>query len=275
VLRAHDSFGEWVIEKKKKYETWEATCNEEKQFKQEDIPGWWLVKTMEKALRINSNIGNSVSKDNTSNSSSEPAPVFEITNNILDLYRYHNPDRELRTFPCSDHPYLRIAPVWELGDEEKAYFDSDGMLLPTFFEMLERKYDSLDVQSESGGKKDNLNGSEHSEETVEDNIFRSIRKGAILAQPTPMMEFNQDLDANLVVPSEISAGSWSTCGTDEADLLNAKLSEIANELSRKKFDHTFTDTDMVINDEILRETAWQLAQAMFRGEVSLPPLAEL
>jgi len=157
------------------YDAWMRKHNASGQFLPKAIPGWQLLKLLEKAHNVRKQIdaeaqdakskkdeGTVESKKTadgkkketstsehhgeatkTTDGPSNGSPWDSINAELLELYADHRPNWDEATFNCFEHSFMEVHDGLDLlSDEAKTNFDSNGRLISAFFQRLEEEYSS-------------------------------------------------------------------------------------------------------------------------------------
>ncbi|KAK7913798.1 hypothetical protein PG985_011501 [Apiospora marii] len=251
VFNAHRALWDWVGKRMEAYNAWEDSFLEKgRRFLQEEIPGWELVNTM---CRLDEEFGKTSGSEDRQPSSINAA--VDLDNRLRDLFRNHSPDKEACSIDCEGHRYAKIQPLSGLSDAEKAMFGPENEFTELFFQTLEDKYrhDKHPSLSDPIIDHGNDNGIVHA-------VSNTGKQSTPIKQhPQPALEDDEE-DMHVAADRQIEF----LIDPIQHDLVRQwRLIEPGKQGRSRE------------EQELILETAWQLAQAIAYHEVRRPSLAEI
>ncbi|KAK8075861.1 hypothetical protein PG997_010524 [Apiospora hydei] len=253
----HRALWDWV---RKRAEACNArkSENEEEGFKisLENLPGWELVSILS---QLGDELGKTGKTGKLANTESSVVDLgAKLNSRLRDLFRDQSPDKEVTLPNFAGHQLLHITPVKELADDKKAMLGPENELTELFLRSLEEKYRSIE-QADLLIRPDNETNETRLLYTGYDKFKNQKSVGKQAASETGEEETAGE-EMHLAADRQVEF----LIGAIQHDLMR-QWSLIAPGKKEKTREE----------QELILETAWQLAQAIAYHEVRMPSLADL
>lgn len=251
VFNAHRAIWDWVRKRTDAYSTWENNFGIRGwSFLQEEIPGWELVAILG---QLDKEFGKTNGSEDGQHSSLNAG--VKLDNRLRDLFRNNSPDKEVCSINCEGHRYAEIKPLSELTDAEKAMFGPEKEFTELFFRTLEERY----RHNKQPSLLDPTNGNSNDHVATHAVSNTGKQSTPIKQHPQPAVETEEE-DMHVAADRQIEF----LIDPIQHDLvLQWKLIEPGKQGRSRE------------EQELVLETAWQLAQAIAYHEVRRPSLADI
>ncbi|KAK8121598.1 hypothetical protein PG984_010268 [Apiospora sp. TS-2023a] len=284
VFKSLPVFCGWVDKRAQSYDEWKSRCSKQGwRFTQTEIPGWELIGIL---IHVKFDFNAGVKPPGTP-SGSLPRPNvdnMDLTSRLRMLFRDHSPDLEPMPYNCEGHRYLEIAPTAELPEEMGAMFDSENELTEAFFNTVEEKHsprekNSVSPDDNTQNEEANPRSSGLEDPRTDPAPAGSDRQSDDDPQPPEEQETDSEVEDSTSSPSITTSEDSSSVGhgyAEEARNVQEQLGSIQHDLLTEwKANQLEKDAKAHGEQELVLETAWQLAQAIAYNEVVYAPLADL